>query len=501
NQVSVNVRKTAKHKKQNVETKTFDKGIKGISLRIHIETKTKNSATSNTIEKAFTKVKLFRDKWKYTRACLASNKFCRTIVDKRIVFCVYRQKVTLNNDYNKSRLNEYSNNSRCKVNNKKRQLGLPELFLVLPNPSKKKKNSPSSFPLPILLLSSLSPPPTLSSLSSSSPLPMLLSLSLYPNKPCSGLCSEQIRSYINRILSTYGSAQRYNIIGKEMFQDKFLNQMKFNFKKLNKEEVLQFNQQIIAESEWFIDHFDKLILARSKLLITQNLIIWFYNLQECVFDLLIVKESLMSRHGTFEQKPVFKELCHIILQATKCEEQNKGLQNLKYSNKRHRSISDDIINNPDLCYENVAHFKRLLDTLHYKGPDMAMTNCMKVKARLQFSSSLDCIVESTLNQNDCIIKTYNDIYNKVSNIKQKNAIAKYIRVPLPKFLPVIVALIPTRNDDSEKIFALHQILIEIAANLELYIISIGSDGAAAEFQAQNLLQATKTKYRVQYRNL
>ncbi|CAG8857607.1 3303_t:CDS:2, partial [Gigaspora margarita] len=40
-------------------------------------------------------------------------------------------------------------------------------------------------------------------------------------------------------------------------------------------------------------------------------------------------------------------------------------------------------------------------------------------------------------------------------------------------------------------------LIDIAADLELHIISIGSDGAAAEFQAQNLLQATKTKYRVQ----
>ncbi|CAG8584460.1 5235_t:CDS:2, partial [Gigaspora rosea] len=369
------------------------KGVKGIPLRIHIETKTENGATSNTIEKAFAKVKLFRDK--HTRACLASNKFCGAIVNEHTVFCMCGQKVILDNDYDESRLNEHSNNSRCKVNNKKRQLGLPGLFPVLPNPPKKKKNSPSSSPLPTLSLSSSSPLPTLSSLSSSSPLPTLLSPSLYPNKPCSGLRSEQIRSYINRTPSTYGGARWRDIIEKEMFQDKFSNQMKFNSKKLNEEEVLQFNQQIITKSKWFIDRF---------------------------------------------------------------------------------------------------------------GPVVAMTDCTKVKAGLQFSSSLGCIVGSTLNQNDCIIKTYEDIYNKVSNIKQENAIAKYVRVyvlqvPLPKFPPVIVALISTRNEDGEKIFALHQMLIEIAANLELHIISIGSDGAAAEFQAQHLLQATKTKYRVQHRNL
>ncbi|CAG8781554.1 4269_t:CDS:2, partial [Gigaspora margarita] len=155
----------------------------------------------------------------------------------------------------------------------------------------------------------------------------------------------------------------------------------------------------------------------------------------------------------------------------------------------------NVINNPDLCYENVAHFKRLLDTLHYKSPILAITDCTKVKSELQFSSSLGCIVGLTLNQNDCIIKTYDDIYDKVSNIKQKNAISKYVRVyalqvPFLKFLSIIVALIPNGNDNSKKIFALYQKLIKIAANLELHIISIGSDSAAAKFQAQNLLQSS-----------
>ncbi|CAG8618177.1 26159_t:CDS:2, partial [Gigaspora rosea] len=104
------------------------------------------------------------------------------------------------------------------------------------------------------------------------------------------------------------------------------------------------------------------------------------------------------------------------------------------------------------------------------GPVVAMTNCTKIKAGLQYSLSLGCIVGSTLNYNHYKIETYNE-YNKVSDIKQKNAVAKYVRayvlqIPLPKFLPIIVALIPNRSDNSEKIFALHQKLIDIAADLE-----------------------------------
>ena len=59
---------------------------------------------------------------------------------------------------------------------------------------------------------------------------------------------------------------------------------------------------------------------------------------------------------------------------------------------------------------------------------VAMTDCMKLKAGLQYSSKLSCIVGSTLDSNDCKIETYDDIYDKVSNIKQRNAITKDVRV-------------------------------------------------------------------------
>ncbi|CAB4445037.1 unnamed protein product [Rhizophagus irregularis] len=376
-----------------------------------------------------------------------------------------------------------------------------------------------------------------------------------------------------------------------MFPDKFLCGTQFDSKKLNDDEIIQFNKQIAAESEWFIDRLG--MCARSVncerrsyrqtcspcSLIQQNPYFWsrvriaisdpknikhtpkFYysnnplltylkNNQIKQLNKLLGTENSSSSEfwlelaskaadGAFDRKPVFKGLCYIMLQAAEREEDNKGIQNLKYSNefldflvilesislkaldlfrqnlagmtirrtiRRHRSTSENAINNPDLCYENVARFKRLLDVLNYKGPVAAMTDCTKLKTGLQYSSKLGCIVRSTLDHSDCKIEIYDDIYDTVSNIKNKNAIVKDVRiyvlqVPLLKFPPIVVALIPTGNDNAEKVFALHQKLIDIATRLDIHIISIGSDGAATEFQAQNLLQATKTNMRVQHRNI
>ena len=41
--------------------------------------------------------------------------------------------------------------------------------------------------------------------------------------------------------------------------------MKFGSKKLNEEEIIRFNQQVMIESEWFIDRFGKLIMTELKL--------------------------------------------------------------------------------------------------------------------------------------------------------------------------------------------------------------------------------------------
>jgi len=173
-------------------------------------------------------------KWKHTRTRLSDNKFCAAIINKREVFCKCRQKVILDNDYDEKRLNEHSRNSRCKINNQKRQLGLPGLFPVLPNPKKVREDLEDSLPPP--------PPPSPPS---------------FPNKPCPELHSEQIITYINRTPAIYEGIRRREVIGKEMFPNKFPNKLPFNSKKLNKEEITDLNQQMIVESEWFIDRLGK----------------------------------------------------------------------------------------------------------------------------------------------------------------------------------------------------------------------------------------------------
>ncbi|CAB4413664.1 unnamed protein product [Rhizophagus irregularis] len=448
-----------------------------------------------------------------------------------MIFCICGQKVLLDKDYNESRLIEHSKNSRCKLNNKKRQLGLPGLFPILPKPKKAKYTSELSTPPPISPLSDI------------------------PDKLYPGLVSEEIY--------------------------KFSSKSHFNSKKLNEDEMIQFNQQIIAESEWVIDRFEiciRSINCEKKTLYGQacspcSLIHDNSNFRNRVHAtisdpknikhtpkfyynnnplLTYLKNSNLKQlnsflgnensstigfwleladkatQGAFEQKPVFKSLCYIMLQAAERKEKDKGLQNLKYSDElkvagetKGQATLDELIDfftvlgsislkALELFRQNLAGMTirtiRLLDALHYKGPVVAMTNCTKLKAGLQYSSNLDCIVRLTLDRSDCMIETYDDIYDKVSNIKQKNAIAKNVRVyvlqvPLSKFPPVIVAIIPTGSDNAEKIFAYHQKLLDIVARLEIHIISIESDGTAAEFQAQNLLQATKTSSRVQHRNL
>ncbi|PKC13785.1 hypothetical protein RhiirA5_410160 [Rhizophagus irregularis] len=137
----------------------------------------------------------------------------------------------------------------------------------------------------------------------------------------------------------------------------------------------------------------------------------------CLFKLFV---RLFIRSFDHENAYSMWQLCKLMTEGiggSHCQNlAGMTIRTIRY----HRSISEDTINNPDLCYENI------------------------------------------------------------SDIKQRNAIAKYVRiyvlkVPLPKFPPVIVALILTGNDSAKKILALYQKLIDIVADFELPIISIRSD--------------------------
>ncbi|RGB36571.1 hypothetical protein C1646_757962, partial [Rhizophagus diaphanus] len=174
---------------------------------------------------------------------------------------------------------------------------------------------------------------------------------------------------------------------------------------------------------------------------------------------------------------------------------NKGKQNLKYPEEftsflvilggistraldlfrqNLEGLTIQSIHNPDLCYENAARFKRLIDAINYDGPVVAITDNTKLKPCLRYSSTLGCIVGSVLSNEDTKVNVYNDIPNIINQIKNQNAIAKDVRayvlqVPLPKF--------PSVN-------FLHDIL------------SLGSDGAIVEFQAQQKILGERTPERL-----
>ncbi|RHZ84760.1 hypothetical protein Glove_76g19 [Diversispora epigaea] len=224
--------------------------------------------------------------------------------------------------------------------------------------------------------------------------------------------------------------------------------------------------------------------------------------------------------GAFNNLDTFKGLCNIMCQVIDRKEKGKETQNLQYSeeftsflvilgtispqaldlfcqNLVGRSIQS--IRQLHLCFENVARFKRFLDKINYKGPIAAMSDNTKLKPSLRYSSQLGCIIGSTLSQEETKINAYSDIPKVIQLIKDKNGIANYVRVyilqvPLPKFPPVIIALIPNNGRDSADIIAnLHKkLLLEIASQLNISIISIGSDGAAAEFKAQSIIMNMQT---------
>ena len=89
-----------------------------------------------------------------------------------------------------------------------------------------------------------------------------------------------------------------------------------------------------------------------------------------------------------------------------------------------RRNSEDCLTNPDLCYENVARFKRLVDSIQYNGPVVAMTDNTKLKSRLRYSPTLGCIIGSIFPIEETKINVYADIPNIINKIKMKRLLLK-----------------------------------------------------------------------------
>ena len=54
--------------------------------------------------------------------------------------------------------------------------------------------------------------------------------------------------------------------------------------------------------------------------------------------------------------------------------------------------SGECISDTSICLENIACFKRLADSMNYKGPVIAMTDNTKVYPCLGYFANLGCII-------------------------------------------------------------------------------------------------------------
>ncbi|CAG8743207.1 13243_t:CDS:2, partial [Cetraspora pellucida] len=108
------------------------------------------------------------------------------------------------------------------------------------------------------------------------------------------------------------------------------------------------------------------------------------------------KFAKIGKNDSFNNKKIFKSLYHVMVQIADREQHKKGLQNLKYSDQ----FSDFLVILASLSLrmynifrQNLAEprVKRLVDMIEYTGPIIAMSDNIKIKEGLGFSSLFDII--------------------------------------------------------------------------------------------------------------
>ena len=142
----------------------------------------------------------------------------------------------------------------------------------------------------------------------------------------------------------------------------------------------------------------------------------------------------------------------------------------------------DVLQNPDLIFENIARVKRLVDTIKYRGPVAFAGDCTKLRPRLSYSNSFGGhVLGTTLPLEECKVDSGEDIEGIIKRTKDSKAVASQVRtimakvvfvsllyvylsflniyfsfkVPIPVIGPgIIVALLPmTGNDNATAIHA------------------------------------------------
>ncbi|GES83162.1 hypothetical protein GLOIN_2v1777971 [Rhizophagus clarus] len=271
--------------------------------------------------------------------------------------------------------------------------------------------------------------------------------------------------------------------------------------------------------KWYLEH------PLSKLLLNTNLKSLWVSADNNDNDAeLWFKLAQFGKDGLFKGERIFQELASLMIQIQEKKLQDKKMTGLRYSEylkqffcllsdssceyeifrqmfagmsirsiRYMRANESDIISNPELVYENILKVVRLTKALNWNGPIVGMTDYTKVQPKLTYSDELGCIVGSTLKLSETSVQTYDDIHKIINNIKQKKAIATQVRVvvlkiPIEKIPPIVIAILPTnRESNATAIYDLLMNVLIMSRDAGINLISLGSDGAPVEFNAQRLI--------------
>ena len=168
-----------------------------------------------------------------------------------------------------------------------------------------------------------------------------------------------------------------------------------------------------------------------------------------------------------------------------------------------RSQSDLTLDDLSICFENMAKFRRFLNSINYDRPIAASTDNTKLKEKLRYSASLGAILGSTLPLQETLVSSYNEIDTIVKKIQTNNAIAKYVRVyilqvPVPKVPPFVLGLIPNNSENVSGVYEIHNQVLKLAAHFKIHILLIGADGASVEVKAQKSIMQIDTETKLEF---
>ncbi|RHZ81252.1 hypothetical protein Glove_122g60 [Diversispora epigaea] len=425
--------------------------------------------------------------WKYSKKKLAKHEFCAAIINPKKVICICGKTIKLGRKWDEDFLNRHVNGNGCK-----RKIGQRSIYCFFNNTiSNENEEISSEEEYDSDICDSMNNDNIITvdseeddiynnsnDILSSEDEDQPISKQSKKRICCPGLRSQRIRYYIERTPAQVGGARRIEVIGKELFPLLFVD--KFSQKKLNISQKRKLNRQIYTEAEWKIDREGFCVRGKNC-----N--------GEYINNYLCIECKNLKSNAKLVNR----------VRVTKPDEKNlKFTPNWYFENDKLKkylkngdllTIWNIIKNNNNSTNSNLwitiatKGLKGAFNNLDtFKGLCNIMCQVIDRKEKGKGTQNLQYSEEFT-----SFLVILGTISPRALDLFRQNLVGRSIQ-SIRQLL--IIALIPNNGRDSADIIAnLHKkLLLEIASQLNISIISIGSDGAAAEFKAQSIIMNMQT---------